>query len=207
MSHSDSTERSYSYSSENDISLNDLFSLEELQNLQELFSSAYGVSSVITYPNGTPVTSPNNFCRLCKDVVRGTEKGRKYCHHTETSFTESGPKIKPCMGGSLWEAGANITVGNKHLGNWLIGQTRSENLNIEYLRSFSDEIGVKKEELIKALEEVPVMSSEKFEKVSQMLFTFARELSERAYINLELRKQSAGREEALKLLKKSSLSF
>lgn len=188
---------------DNDITLKDLFSIEELQHLQDLFSEAYGVSSAITYPDGTPVTTATNFCRLCKEVVRGTEKGRAYCHRTETSFGESGSRIKPCLGGNLWEAGANIMVGNKHLGNWLIGQTRSEHLNVDYLKDFANEIGIKKEELIKALEEVPVMSSEKFEKVSQMLFTFANELSERAYKNLELRRQSAEREKTFAQLRES----
>ena len=39
----------------------DLFSVEELQRLQDLFSNATGVASLITEPDGTPITKPTNF--------------------------------------------------------------------------------------------------------------------------------------------------
>lgn len=207
MNHSELTTDDNVHKISGELKITDLFRLDELENLQKLFSEAYGVSSSITYPDGTPVTTPTNFCRLCKDVVRGTKKGREYCHLTETSFNESGSKIKPCLGGSLWEAGAVIKVGDIHLGNWLIGQTRNEHLNVEYLKNFAAEIGIEKELLIKALEEVPVMSSEKFEKVARMLFTFANELSDRAYKNLKLRNQSEIQDEIYKKLKQSEQRF
>ena len=58
-----------------------------------------------------------------------------------------------------------------------------------------------------ALDEVPVMSTEKFRKVAKMLFAFANELSEKAFYNLQLKQESSEREKAFDLLKKSEEKF
>jgi PAS domain S-box-containing protein len=69
------------------------------------------------------------------------------------------------------------------------------------MTSFADEIGADKDEFMKALEEVPVMSTEHFEKVSQMLFAFAKDLSDRAYTNLKQKNQADELERTISLLK------
>jgi ligand-binding sensor protein len=52
-----------------DITLTDLFDVEELQKIQDVFALATRVASIITHPDGTPVTKPSNFCRLCNDPI------------------------------------------------------------------------------------------------------------------------------------------
>jgi hypothetical protein len=47
----------------------DLFELDEIQAIQDAFSSATGVASVITTPEGEPITRPSNFSRLCDDII------------------------------------------------------------------------------------------------------------------------------------------
>ncbi len=56
-----------------------LFNLKDLQRLQDEFSQATGVASIITHPDGTPITGSSNFCRLCQDVIRKTDKGLQNC--------------------------------------------------------------------------------------------------------------------------------
>ena len=51
------------------IQFSDLFDLNELQKIQDLFSDATGVASIITRPDGTPITKPSNFCRLCNNKI------------------------------------------------------------------------------------------------------------------------------------------
>jgi ligand-binding sensor protein len=53
----------------------DLFSIEELQRFHDLFAEANDVGSIITHPDGSPITNPSNFTRLCNDIIRKTEKG------------------------------------------------------------------------------------------------------------------------------------
>ena len=173
------------------IQFTDIFVLEEIQHLQDLFSNATGVASIITKPDGTPITKPSNFCRLCNSIIRKTEKGLSNCYKSDAALglqNSTGPTVQPCLSGGLWDAGASITVEGKHIANWLIGQVRNEDLNEEKMLHYADEIGVDRDVFIKALKEVPIMSIEQFESVSKMLFAFAKELSEKA-VNIVRLKQ------------------
>ncbi|MEI8312621.1 MAG: PocR ligand-binding domain-containing protein, partial [Verrucomicrobiota bacterium] len=171
-----------------DIRFSDLINIEDLQQLQDEFSNATGVASLITEPDGTPLTKPSNFCRLCSEIIRNTEAGRRNCRQSDAALgapCSSGPIIQPCLSGGLWDAGASITVGGKHIANWLIGQVRNEEQDEEQMLRYADEIGADREEFRQALAEVPVMSRERFEKTARALFTFAREISSRAYQNVQ----------------------
>jgi len=194
------------YDSINDIQFENVFNLEEIQKLQDLFSNASGVASLITHPDGTPITNPSNFCRLCEKIIRNTDKGLANCYQSDAMigrYNPSGPVVWPCLSGGLWDAGASITVGGKHIANWLIGQVRNEELDEEKLIHYANEIGADNEEFRKALKDVPVMSLEQFNNVAKMLFAFANEISEKAYNNLLLKKQIAERDKAIETLKET----
>jgi len=189
-----------------DIQFGDVFNLEDIQRIQDLFSDASGVASIITQPDGTPITNPSNFCRLCIDIIRKTEIGLKNCYHSDAMigrYSPSGAIICPCLSGGLWDAGARITVGGKHVANWLIGQVRNEELDEQRMVQYADEIGADKEDFMEALNEVPVMSVEQFTKVANMLFAFANELSEKAYNNFQLKIQIVEQEKATEALRNS----
>ena len=191
---------------ENNIQFENVFILEDIQMLQDLFSNASGVASIITHPDGTPITKPSNFCRLCDKIIRKTEKGLAHCYQSDAMigrFNSSGAIIWPCLSGGLWDAGASITVGGKHIANWLIGQVRNEILDEEGMINYADEIGVDKDDFRKAMNEVPVMSLEQFNNVAKMLFAFANEISEKGYANLMLKKQIVERDKAIELLKET----
>jgi hypothetical protein len=74
-----------------EISITDLFEIEELQTLQDAFAQANHVGSLITRPDGTPITRPSNFCRLCRDVVRATEKGLANCIRSDSIIGRQRP--------------------------------------------------------------------------------------------------------------------
>ncbi len=192
------------------VQFSDLFDLDEIQRLQDLFSDATGVASLISRPDGTPITRPSNFCRLCNDIIRKTEKGLNNCYKSDAILgrhNPSGPVVQPCLSGGIWDAGASITVGGKHIANWLIGQVRNEALDEQRLISYADEIGANREEFMKAYEEVPAMTVNQFKNVGKMLFTFANELSEKAFTNLQLKMEISARENATVLLKQNEENF
>jgi signal transduction histidine kinase/CheY-like chemotaxis protein len=89
------------------------------------------------------------------------------------------------MSGGLWDAGAAISVGGKHLANWLIGQVRDATQTEETIRVYARKIEADEEEAVKAFREVPEMSQERFQKVARMLFTLANQLSTTAYQNVQ----------------------
>lgn len=170
------------------VALDDLFDVQDLQRIQEEFAAATGVASVITRPDGTPITEPSRFCRLCKDIIRRTEKGRQNCYKSDAVLgrrCDEGPIVQPCLSGGLWDAGASIHVGGQHVANWLIGQVRDRTQTEENMREYAREIGVGEDEFMEAFREVPSMSRAQFERIAQLLFTFANQLSAMAYQNVQ----------------------
>jgi PAS domain S-box-containing protein len=170
------------------IRFSDLFNVEDIQRIQNEFAEATNVASIITNPDGTPITKPSNFCRLCKEIIRNTEKGIHNCFKSDAEIgrqNPDGPIVQPCLSGGLWDAGTSITIGGKHIANWLIGQVRNDDLDESQMIEYAEAIGADKNEFKKALSEVPVMSKEQFTKVAKSLFSFAKELSIIAYQNIQ----------------------
>jgi ligand-binding sensor protein len=166
------------------VSFTDLFNLDELQRLQDLFADVHEVASVITHPDGSLITNPSNFTHLCQDIIRKTEKGCVNCFLSDAILgrnNPTGPIVQPCLSGGLLDAGVSITVGGKHIANWLIGQVRNDELNEEKLLAYADQIGANREDFMQALNEVPKMSDAKFNKIAQLLFVLANELSSKSY--------------------------
>lgn len=168
----------------------DLFDLDEIQKIQDAFALASNVASIITEPDGTPITKPSNFCRLCMEIIRKTPKGLCNCMKSDAMLgrqNPSGPIMQPCLSGGLWDGGAGISVGNEHVANWLIGQVRNETQNDEQMLRYADTIGADREEFRAALSQVTKMSTEQFKNVCNSLFLFANQLSTLAFQNLKLR--------------------
>ena len=164
-----------------------LFSIENMQALQDEFSSATGVASIITRIDGSPITRPSNFCRLCRDLIRGNEKGAKKCRLSDAKigkFSATGPTVQRCQSCGLWDAGVGIAIGGVHIANWLIGQVRDEAMTEQALREYAREIFVDEEEAVRAFAEIPVMSQERFEQIADLLFTVSKQVADLAYKNL-----------------------
>lgn len=188
----------------------EIFDMTEIQHMQDLFADAHGVASLITDIDGNPITKPSNFSHFCENIIRKTELGCANCFKSDAILGSYNPKsanVQQCLSGGLWDAGASITVGGKHIANWLIGQVRNEDVDIEKLMQYADEIDADSDAYKAAFEKVPVMSADKFTKIANLLFVIANELSEKAYSNLQLRNQIVKSELANKLLKESEERF
>jgi len=170
------------------IEFEDLFDIEDIQKLQDQFAKATGVASIITHTDGVPITKPSGFCQLCENIIRRTEKGLRNCYHSDSvigRLSGKGPTVEPCLSSGLWDAGASISVGGRHIANWLIGQVRDETQHESRMRAYAHEIGADETAFIEAFYEVPAMSRDQFEKIAQALFTLAGQLSSMAYQNIQ----------------------
>jgi len=170
------------------IRFDELFDIEEIQQLQNEFSNATGVASIITDIDGKPITEPSNFCRLCNDIIRKTEKGKLNCFKSDAALgkvNRDGPNVKPCLSGGLWDAGASITIGQNHIANWLIGQVRDETQTEEKIKRYAKEIDANVDEVVEAFNEVTPMSLKRFKEISQVLFTLSNLISNMAYQNIK----------------------
>ena len=193
-----------------DVRFVDIFDISEIQHMQDLFADAHGVASLITDVEGNPITKPSNFSHFCENIIRKTELGCANCFKSDAalgSYNPNAANVQQCLSGGLWDAGASITVGGKHIANWLIGQVRNEDIDVEKLMQYANLIGADSDAYKAAFEKVPVMSTEKFTKVANLLFLIANELSEKAYSNILLRKQIGKNEIAHKALKESEERF
>ena len=170
------------------ITFEDLFNIDEIQRVQDEFAQATGVASIITRPDGTPITKASNFTDLCSKIIRKTEKGCANCYKSDAAigrYHPVGPIVQPCLSGGLWDAGASMTVGGKHIANWLIGQVRDETQTEEAMLAYAREIGANERAFIEAFRKVPAMSKKHFDEVAHALFTLANQLSSAAYQNVQ----------------------
>lgn len=165
------------------ITFEELFDLAAIQRLQDQFAAATGVASLIVSPDGTPITLPSKFTRLC-GIIRKTMLGGSNCVKSDAAiggYNPSGPIVQPCLSGGLWDAGARITIGGHHVASWLIGQVRNEAQDDESMRTYARAIGADEAAFMEAFHEVPSMSRERFEHIAQALFSLANLLSNSAY--------------------------
>lgn len=181
------------------LELEDLVDVGTLQAIQDAFARATGVASIITRPDGRPITRPSCFCRLCSEIIRATPKGLANCIASDAIIGRSdpdGPTIQHCLSGGLWDGGASITVGDRHLANWLVGQVLDETVDQDRMMAYAREIGADEDDFRGALAEVTRMPLAQFEEVCHALFLIANQLSTLAYHNSELRQEIRERKRA-----------
>ena len=172
-----------------DIEFEDLFDLTETQKIQDEFARGMGVASLITHPDGTPITSPSNFCRFCT-LIRSAPKGLANCMASDESLgrpVKGGPNISRCLSAGILSGVVAVEIRGRHLGSWGIGQVRDENAPAteEQIKAYALAIGVDPEELLKAYREVPSMSRKHFEDITQVLFNLVNHWSTMAYQNIQ----------------------
>ena len=188
------------------IKYTDLFSLDELQRIQDAFSNATNLGSIITSPDGRPITRPSNFCRLCKDFVRNTPKGAINCMRSDAIIgapNRSGPIVQKCFSTGIWDGGASICVGDNHVASWLIGQVRDETVDEATVIQYAAEIGAPKEEFREAFYQIPYMPHHQFLRICEMLFLFTNQMSELALQNILQGRALVARQDAEKALRQS----
>ncbi len=163
----------------------DLFDLEEIQQIQDAFALATGVASVITDTQGQPITQPSFFCDLCQ-LIRSTTQGLRNCMHSDAELgkvNQSGPIVQPCLSGGLLDGGTSVMVGDRHIANWLIGQVLDDTFDEEGMLAYGHRIGADQDAFRAALRSVRRMSRDQFSHVCHALFLIARQLSNQALQN------------------------
>jgi len=188
-----------------DVQFTDIFNIDEIQRLQDLFSNATGVASIIINTDGTAITGASNYCTLCQ-LVRSNEKGLANCIKSDAGIANENPTgivVKQCLSSGLWDASVGININGKQVASWIIGQIRTFGVDIPKIMNYSDEIAVDREKYLEALNQVPFMSIEKFQDIAKLLALFTNEVSEKAYRNYQLKKDIEEQEHINELLFKS----
>lgn len=176
---------------ENNILFHDVFQLEHIQRLQDIFSETTGVASILLDTDGKPLTTPSNFCRLCNEYLSKLDKSVQYCFKNDGFMHSESP----------------INVGGKHLANWLIGQVRQEKTDEKWIVDIANQAMSEKVQIMEAWKEVPIMFEHQFKKVVNGFSALATEISEKAFTQYLLKEQIAEREKTDKLLKENEDRF
>lgn len=175
-----------------EISILDLFDIEQLQNLQDAFAYATGVSSLITDLQGAPITEVSFTNDICK-LVRETDEGKRMCFQSGKAIgklakQQRKPISRPCLSCGFIDAAAPIIVDDKHIGNWVIGQVRPDDLNIDKLLSYTRSLDIPDEGVILGFEKLIKIAPDRFTKILNLLNVLTKELSVLGYNNLKLAK-------------------
>ncbi|MDQ7836519.1 MAG: ABC transporter substrate binding protein [Humidesulfovibrio sp.] len=177
-----------------DLSFTDLFDLGDIQAVQDAFAQAVGVASLITAPDGTPLTRPSNPSGLCL-LLQNSINGSKACEAATQDLigleAQPGPHICPSSG--LYTGVAPIRDGNRDadhpeghiLAHWFICQARPEGADLVKMAESAKDLGLDPAEYRKHLEVVPVMSRRRFEEVNTALNRIAEQFSELARRNMQ----------------------
>ncbi len=188
----------------------DLFDIDEIQKIQDAFAKTSGVASVIVDVLGYRITHPSNYCALCRDVVRGCERGKQHCleiHNLMNTPHPGAPLIQPCMDGCMLEGSATITIEGRHIASWMYGQVIDEAADEERMMQFAAELGVDELQYAQALPFVTKMSRAQFESIGQTLQAVADQLSQQAVQNAKQALNIAERRQAERALRASEQRY
>lgn len=170
---------------------NELFDITELQKIQDSFADLTGLASVITSLEGEALTKPSNFCDLC-NIIRKTDKGLMNCvksgvYLAQMSLHSEGVHIQPCLSAGLLDGGISIVVDGVHVANWIIGQVKSDEIDLAKILDYAETIGADKDEITKAYKHVTEMSHEKFKSIHTFLGKTISILTDKASYEYKLK--------------------
>lgn len=188
-------------------SFEDLFDMQEIQELVDTMSRALNMGLVIVSPDGKWITRPSSRCFFCEEVIKKSDKGFANCKLSDSVLgkpNKEGPIIEKCLSAGLMDAGISIFIKEKHIASWIIGQVRTDGglVNEEEIITKANELGIEPELYRDALSRVPVMTIERFTDIANMVNKIAVQLSElgyRSYLQKEEIRQLDSSERQLKM--------
>ncbi len=158
-----------------DVKLTDIIPIEQLQSLQDKFSLANGVSSVISDLDNEPITEPSNFNDVCTSVFYAGEK----CFQVSRLIKNVHPTDRPCK---LIDAKAPIYIGGKHVADWKIGMCGFGGVIAPFVKSACNS----NEEYTATYTRSQPDVRKHFEDVQDLLTIMANKISEIGYNNIKL---------------------
>ena len=161
-----------------DVHLVDIIPVEQLQPVQDEFSFANGVSSIIVDLEGKPITEPNNFKEYCASPFHKGEK----CIGADRVINNIANSRQRCR---LLEATMPLYIGGKHLADWKIGMCGFGGVIGPFLESACDDPEIYEELYIKMSD----MIKNHFDNVCKTLKLKSEEVSEIGYTNIRLARE------------------
>ncbi len=165
--------------------MEEVFDLDFLQEFQDSFSKAVGISSISVDADGTPVTKPSDFSEFCFDYTRKSELGLKNCMECDKRGGQQAndtkaPAIYKCHA-NLVDFAAPIIFDGEQIGSILGGQILTEEPDIEFYRKKAIEYGIDPEKYIAAVKKAYVIPMDRVNAAANLLYVVAEKISAMAH--------------------------
>ena len=171
-------------------SLIDVFDLEMLQRLQDVFSETFQMPSIIYGLDGKPITQPSSFTSFCS-LVRSTEKGAGKCEKFDRELFDyikenQKPHIRTgCIIPDMITGTVPIVINGRHLANWGIGQMVKSQLDFDEIRQLASELGLDEKELTAAAKSLSIVDEGALARTVNFLNTLSDQVGLIAFRNLQ----------------------
>lgn len=165
--------------------LTDFVSPEYLQDVQDAFSDACDVASLITNLDGTPITCLSNMSEVCT-LLCANEEGARMCTSPSCMPKRGDPEPQSpacgvCPGTGFAGACVPIRIGGRDVVYWHVGQVRTPEVTAESVAAYAREVGADEVAVLAAFERMPVISHAQFEKVVHLLWIAGQSFSMTLY--------------------------
>ncbi|MEN8208908.1 MAG: PocR ligand-binding domain-containing protein, partial [Candidatus Fermentibacteria bacterium] len=187
------------------LSLTDVLDQRMLQSLQDAFSDAFNVPSVIFDIDGSFITRPSRFSDFCA-LLNSTNKGARKCTVFDKKMMETlkenpVPQLRQgCVLTNMVTGIVPIMLQGRHLANWGIGQMISGEIDPDEIRQYADEIDLDSGKLAAAAGHLLPVEPDVLKRTMDFLGTLSYQLSLLAWQNLQQRRNIAARDRAEKAL-------
>ncbi len=142
----------------------DLIDRNQLQNIQDLYSTATGVAVCIIDRKGNHITRDSNCNDFCIRYTKGSQLGAKRCHNCDLE----GRGVYYCHAG-LMDFAVDIVLNGEKLGAIVGGQVLPHEPDIEKFKNLADELGINQDDYIAALKKVPIKSEESIRCAAELM--------------------------------------
>lgn len=192
-----------------DVNLADFFMTETIKNLQDAFSTATGIPSMITTPTGKPISSSGDFGSSCRCIPCSTDISQAECINKINRMdadTEL-PIITTCDCNNLITGATGIFIRDHHIASWVIGPVRYQDIDKEKLKECAVKNDINPDLFIDNYLKIKTVGEEQFKSICKTLHISAGMISEMTYTNIIQTHTSRERKNAEKNLRSSEQRY
>ncbi len=173
-----------------DFSLSDLIALDELQKMQDDLAGVGNVKSVITDPDGNPLTMPSNDLPVCR-LIKSSAVGEQICAQQLASLCKTikqnlSTTKASCQGCGVMKAAVPIMVNDHHVANWWISQCCDDLMDPADIETFALQADLDGADLFSAVADNPCLSRADFDVVLSWIDHFVGQITQLGYQQLKL---------------------
>jgi two-component system cell cycle sensor histidine kinase/response regulator CckA len=175
-------------------SITDLVDVESFRETLELFSRATGFTTGFISHPGREVLFGTGWRDICTAFHRADPRAAEVCKRSNVQLTAAlrerrALNVERCQHG-LVDGATPIIVRGVHIASLATGQILFEQPDPARFRAQAERFGFDPEAYLAALNEVPVVSEERFQDALSFLADLAATIAEVGLQNLELREQA-----------------